>query len=229
MKGPRNSVEPHGDWAPGLQKARLYDHILMDILLGELPPAQVLDEKILASRYAGGVAGIRDALGRLALEGLVMRRPRVGTIVAPMDTGEIEQAFEVRRMFEGRTAALATRNATAADLSAIAHAFDGAETAIAAGDFRAMLVMDHAFHRAVAFATQNPTLARFIISLQNAAARFWIWQMERQSADDQLNDVDLHRRLAAAIVARDPATAEALANQLIGDPPSVHSRDLPGT
>ena len=67
MKGPLNSVAPHGAWSPGLQKTRLYDLLLQDIILGDLPPMQVLEEKALAARYAGGVAGIRDALGRLCV------------------------------------------------------------------------------------------------------------------------------------------------------------------
>lgn len=221
MKGPAQTALPHGDWAPGLEKARLYERLLMDIILGDLAPMQVLEEKVLAARYAGGVAGIRDALGRLALEGLVVRRPRVGTIVAPLDLTEIENAFEVRRLLEARTAALAARSAKPADLAAIAAAFDGAEAAVEAGDYRALLAMDHAFHRAVAFATQNTTLARFVIALQNVATRYWIWQMEKQAPEDQLRDIALHRALAAAIAARDPGGAETAASLLIGDPPSV--------
>jgi DNA-binding GntR family transcriptional regulator len=223
MKGPRNSVEPHGAWSAGLQKARLYDLILQDILLGQLAPMQALEEKTLAARYAGGVAGVRDALGRLSIEGLVVRRPRVGTIVAPLDMAEIEHAFQVRLMLEAKAAGLAARHHQAADATAILEAFDGAEAAIAAGDLRAMLAMDLAFHRAVAFATQNPTLARFVISLQNTATRFWIWQMEKQSPEGQLIDVALHRRMGEAIVARDAVRAEAFCAQLIGLPPS-HSQ-----
>jgi DNA-binding GntR family transcriptional regulator len=222
MKGPTNSVARDGDWAAGLQKARLYEQILLDIILGELAPMSVLDEKALAARYAGGVAGVREALGRLALEGLVVRRPRVGTVVAPMDIREIEQAFEVRHLLEARTAALAARNASPGDIAAITGAFDGAETAIEAADFRAMLAMDRNFHRAVAMATGNMPLARFIISLQNIATRFWIWEMEKQSREDQLKDVGLHRALAAAVAARDPQAAEAAAAKLVGDPPSAY-------
>jgi DNA-binding GntR family transcriptional regulator len=221
MKGPANSVSGDGDWAAGLQKARVYEQILLDIILGELPPMRVLDEKALAVRYAAGLAGVRDALGRLALEGLVVRRPRVGTVVAPLDIREIEQAFEVRYMLEGHTAALAARNAKAEDVASITRAFDGAEAAIAAADFRAMLSMDRVFHRAVALATYNPTLARFVISLQNVATRFWIWQMEKQSPEDQLKDVSLHRALGAAIAAHDPVTAESAAAKLVGEPPSA--------
>jgi DNA-binding GntR family transcriptional regulator len=222
MKGPAVSVAAGGDWAPGLQKARVYEQILLDIILGELPPMHVLDERVLASRYAAGLAGVREALGRLALEGLVVRRPRVGTVVAPLDIREIEQAFEVRHMLEGRAAALAVKNAKPADIEAILQAFDGAEAAIAAGDFRTMLAMDRAFHRAVAFATGNAALARFIVSLQNVATRFWIWEMEKQSQEDQLADVAKHRALGQAIAARDAQAAEAAALGLVGDPPSAY-------
>jgi DNA-binding GntR family transcriptional regulator len=222
MKGPANSVSHDGDWAPGLQKARIYEKILLDIILGELPPMHVLDERALAVRYAAGLAGVREALGRLALEGLVVRRPRVGTVVSPLDIREIEQAFEVRHMLEGRTAALAARNARPADIAAITQAFDGAEAAIAAADFRTMLSMDRSFHRAVAFATKNPSLARFVVSLQNIATRFWIWQMEKQTPEDQLKDVALHRALGAAIAAHDPEAAEAAGMKLVGEPPSAY-------
>jgi DNA-binding GntR family transcriptional regulator len=222
MKGPAISVAEAGDWAPGLQKARVYEQILLDIVLGELAPMHVLDERALAARYVAGVSGVRDALGRLALEGLVVRRPRVGTVVAPLDIREIEQAFEVRYMLEGRAAALAARNAKPEDVAAITQAFDGAEAAIAAADFRALLAMDRGFHRAVAFATGNGALARFIVSLQNIATRFWIWEMEKQAPQDQLKDVSLHRALGAAIAAKDAAAAEAAALKLVGDPPSAY-------
>jgi DNA-binding GntR family transcriptional regulator len=219
MKGPDNSVVD-GDWAPGLLKARVYEQLLLDIILGELAPMSVLDERVLAARYTAGLAGVRESLGRLALEGMVVRRPRVGTVVAPLDIREIEQAFEVRHMLEARTAGLAARNATADDIAAITSAFDGAEVAIAGADFRAMLAMDRAFHRAVAAATHNPTLARFVVSLQNVATRFWIWAMEKQSPEDQLEDVRLHRQLAATIASRDAPAAEAAAQRLVGEPPS---------
>jgi DNA-binding GntR family transcriptional regulator len=214
--------DPIGDWAPGLQKAKTYEQILLDIILGLLPPGGLIDERKLSVRYEVGLAGVREALGRLALEGLVVRRPRVGTMVAALDLREIEQAFEVRHMLEARCAGLAARNARPSDVASIVAAFDGAEEAIAAGDFRAMLAMDRAFHRAVAYATQNPTLARYLISLQNIATRFWIYAMEKQNPDEQLADVALHRAVAAAIASRDEAGAEAAMARIVGEPPSAY-------
>jgi DNA-binding GntR family transcriptional regulator len=214
--------DPIGDWAPGLQKAKTYEQLLLDIILGLLPPGGLIDERKLAARYGVGLAGVRDALGRLALEGLVVRRPRVGTMVAALDLREIEQAFEVRHLLEARSAGLAARNARDADVAAIVTAFDGAEEAIAAGDSRAMLAMDRAFHRAVAYATQNPTLARYLVSLQNIATRFWIYAMEKQNPEEQLVDVQLHRAVAAAIAARDGEAAEAAMGRIVGEPPSAY-------
>jgi DNA-binding GntR family transcriptional regulator len=223
-KGPAVSVTDTGDWADGLLRTRVYEQLLLDIILGELRPLGVLDERALAGRYACGVAGVRDALGRLALEGLVLRRPRVGTVVAPLDIREIEHAFEVRAMLEARTAALAARNASPAERTAILKAFDGAEAAIAAGDFRALLAMDRTFHRQVAVATQNPLLARYVLSLQNIATRFWIYAMERETPAEQEADVERHRALAQAIAAGDAEAAEAAAAKLVGDPPSAYPR-----
>lgn len=224
LKGPQTSAQPDGDWSPGLQKARVYEQILLDIILGELRPLGVLDEKALAGRYAAGVAGVRDALGRLALEGMVLRRPRVGTVVAPLDIREIENAFQVRHLLEARTAGLAAANASGEDLAAITAAFDGAEAAVETGDFRALLEMDRRFHRAVAAATHNPMLARFVVSLQNIATRFWIYAMEKQSPGEQLADIEQHRALGAAIAARDVEAAESQAQKLVGDPPSAYPR-----
>jgi DNA-binding GntR family transcriptional regulator len=210
------------DWDPTLQKSKAYEQLLLDIILGVLPPGQPVDEKALSARYSMGLAGVRDALGRLALEGLVVRRSRIGTLIAPLDLREIEQAFEVRHLLEGRSAALAAQNARPADVAAITGAFAGAEAAVENGDLRALLIMDRDFHKAVAYATRNATLARYIVALQNIATRFWIYAMERQSPEEQLADIALHRALADAIAAHDPAAAEAAMARLVGDPPSVY-------
>jgi DNA-binding GntR family transcriptional regulator len=209
------------DWAPDLQKSRIYEQILSDIILGVLPPSAPLEEKRLALKYDAGLAGLRDALGRLALEGMVVRRARIGTIVAPLDLAEIEHAFEVRKLLEGRSGSLAARNAREDDVAAILSAFDGAEAAVERGDYRALLEMDLNFHKAVAHATHNPLLARFIINLQNIATRFWIFAMQRQSPQDQMTDILRHRAAGAAIAARDAAGAEAAMAALVGEPPSA--------
>ena len=74
-----------------------------------MAPGEQLDEAALAKRYGGGLAGIREALARLALEGLVVRRARVGTSVAPLDLMGAREAFEARRLIEVHCAGLGRR------------------------------------------------------------------------------------------------------------------------
>src|SRR5215470_14685547 len=100
------------EWSPRLLKSRLYQRILVDIIIGALAPNEQLDENALARRYGGGLAGIREALARLALEGLVVRRARVGTSVAPLDIDGARESFEARRLIEVHCAGLACAHAS---------------------------------------------------------------------------------------------------------------------
>src|SRR5258706_11429549 len=88
------------EWSPRLLKSRLYQRILVDIIIGALAPGEQLDENALARRYGGGLAGIREALAPLALEGLVGRRGLVRPSVAPFGMGGAREAFEAPCLIE---------------------------------------------------------------------------------------------------------------------------------
>jgi DNA-binding GntR family transcriptional regulator len=199
-------------------KARAYERILLGIISGELAPGERLDEHDLTSRYDVGLAGVRDALGRLALESLVVRRPRSGTTVALLDHKEVDQVFEARRLIEPHCAALAAENATQEEICAIRGAFVGAESAIEARDSLALVAMDQRFHAAVVRASRNPTLARIAIPLQHKASRFWVFAMERDTPAERLAEIQRHRAVADRIAKRDIEGARTLMLGVLGAP-----------
>ena len=203
------------DWSPDLQKARVYEQILLDIILGELPPGARLDEQGLAQRYQAGLAGVRDALGRLALEGLVLRRPRAGTTVSPLDMVELGHALDVRRLLEPYCAVLAAANATAPDVDRIVHAFDGGEAAVQARDCKALVAMDQQFHSAMAKAGRNVTLTRILIPLQHKSARYWVYTMGADTEAERLAEVERHRVLAKYIADGDQDGARRAAMRIL--------------
>jgi DNA-binding GntR family transcriptional regulator len=204
------------DWSPGLLKAQVYEQILLDVILGELPPGGRLDEQKLVKRYRAGLAGVRDALGRLALEGLVIRKARAGTTVAPLDIIELRQALEAQSLIEPHCAALAARHANSEDLANLAHAFDGAAEAIHARDFRTLVAMDQRFHATLARASRNATLARIIIPLQHKAARFWIYSMDEDTEGDHLDEIRRHMAVAECIAQGDADGARATMLEVLG-------------
>jgi DNA-binding GntR family transcriptional regulator len=222
---PRANDSRLDDWSPQLLKSRLYGQLLVDIIVGRLAPGERLDERALAKRYGGGLdgsglAGIREALARLALEGLVIRRARVGTMVAALDLIEAREAFAARALVEIECAGLASRFATEADIAAIHATLDDGESAITRNDVRALAAMDEAFHVAVAQASHNRVLAKMVMTLHHQTARFWLNTMREPSLDENRRALSEHRALADAIASRDAGRAREAMRQSLGDFPS---------
>ena len=203
------------DWSPDLLKSRVYEQILLDIILGVLPPNVRLEEQALVRRYGVGLAGVRDALGRLALEGLVIRRARSGTTVSALDLVELGHALEVRGLLEPFCAAQAAANGTAEEIAEIVNAFDGGEAAVRARDSRALVAMDQQFHAAMARASRNTTLARILVPLQHKAARYWVYTMGADTEEERFAEVERHRALAARIADHDEEGARLAAMRIL--------------
>ena len=223
---PKTVTQRLDEWAPSLLKSRLYHQLLVDIIIGELTPGERLDEQELARRYGGGLAGVREALARLALEGLVQRQARVGTIVAPLDLMSAREAFEARALIEVECARLAAAKASDSEIAAIRATLEGGETAVEKNDARALAAMDEAFHVAVASASGNRTLAKMVTLLHHQTARFWLYTMRAPQPEDAMHALGEHASLAEAIAAHDPALAQSLMRDVLGSFPTDVKRTL---
>ena len=211
------------DWAPELQKTKVYERILLDLILGELPAGARLDEQSLAARYDMGLAGVRDALGRLALEGLVIRA-RSGTMVAPLDLVELRQGYEARVLIEPHCACLAARNASKAEAQAMYDVFAEGEAAARTCDLPALVAMDLRFHALVARASGNLALARILIPLQHKAARFWVFSFNGATEQELLDEIEEHRQVARVIAGGDAAASRAAMLKILNVQPEAQTR-----
>jgi len=212
------------DWSPDLQKTKVYERILLDLILGELPAGARLDEQSLAAHYDTGLAGVRDALGRLALEGLVVRRARSGTTVAPLDLVELRQGYEARVLIEPHCASLAAKNASKADAQAMYDVFADGEEAARTCDLPALVAMDLRFHAAVARASGNLALARILIPLQHKAARFWVFSFNGATEQELLDEIEEHRQVARVIGGRDPEASRQAMLKILNVQPEAQTR-----
>ncbi len=236
MASPREKDAGTGldEWSPRLLKSRLYHRLLVDIIIGALAPGEQLDENLLARRYGGGLAGIREALARLALEGLVVRRARVGTSVAPLDLMGAREAFEARCLIEVHCAGLAAQHASDAEIAAIHATLEDGEAAVRDNDQAALAAMDEAFDVAVATASHNRALAKMVVTLHHQTARYWLYVMRGSPAhgdmasDDGTAALNEHRGLARAIASRDVTRARAEMLKVLGDFPAEMKRTLEG-
>lgn len=203
------------EW-PASRRDSAYDRLLTAVIFGDLPPGAVVDEKQIATHFSLGLASVRDALARLALEGLMDRQARVATRIPDLTVRELQDVFEARILLEGHCAGLAAQRAEAEQIATLRGAFEGYGQAMAARDFRGLVRMDQVFHRTLAAATRNRVLEHQMIGLHNSASRFWYFGIPRMDPDSLRADIEAHLAIAELIAARDVAGAERGMRALLG-------------
>lgn len=153
--------------------ARAYLALERMIVTLELAPGSVSTEGALIERVGLGRTPVREAIQRLAWEGLVEVRPRAGLAVAPLHPADWLRVLDARRGLEvllARSAARFVTTEAAADFHEAALAM---HNAVLASDVPAFLAADKAFDEALALAADNPFAARVAASLQTHSRRFW--------------------------------------------------------
>jgi len=79
---------------------RVYDHLRSEILAGRLEPGTELAEVALSEQLGVSRGPLREAIGRLAAEGLVTVRPRRGAVVRSLSKEEFVELYQVREALE---------------------------------------------------------------------------------------------------------------------------------
>jgi DNA-binding GntR family transcriptional regulator len=184
---------------------RAYATLLDEIQRGQLPPGAVLGEVEQAARLGVSRTPLREALGRLAADGLVEQQsPRV-TVVTGVDAADIRELFEVRRALEETAARLAAERGDAAEFAALAAEFSGASPSpaalSAAAELDAYYALIARFDSALDAAVCNDYLTGALRSVRTHLVR--VRRLARDNPARLSQSVAEHRLIAAAISARD--------------------------
>lgn len=181
-----------------------------------LPGERLPSERELATRLHVSRASLREALIALELGGVVEVRGGSGVYVtdvkaAPAAVEGGPGPFEVlaaRRLIEAEVCAIAARVATDGAIDAILAAV--LEMERDHDTYSSNELADREFHLAIARATGNSALVGTIGYLWDQRGRLW-HRLKEHFQTEQLRQETLkdHRRILAAIVARDPAAARS--------------------
>ena len=198
------------------QRESSYDRLLAAIIFADLIPGSTIDEKTLATGMGLGLASVRDALQRLALEGLVERHARIGTRVPDLTLRDVQNVFEARVILEGSCARYAAERASPQDVAEMRAALRDVKKIIAERDFRLLVARDLRFHHALATATGNMILEKQSRLLLNIGARFWFFALPRMDPDALQADMGAHVAVIDAIEKHDAAGAEKAMRDVLG-------------
>jgi DNA-binding GntR family transcriptional regulator len=163
----------------GLIADRAYADLRDSIVTLRLAPGTALREDELMRDLGLGRTPLREAVKRLALEGLVEVRPRSGTYVTDVHAQDIVHIAELRAELEAQAARLAAKRldddgrARAAGLGAELEAIDGTT------GIDAYMRLDERVHRFVWEAAGNPYLLDALERLWALSLRIWHLVLDR--------------------------------------------------
>jgi DNA-binding GntR family transcriptional regulator len=189
-----------------------YETLRDEILCLELRPGQMLDETRLADRFGMSRSPVREALIRLAGDGLVVTLANRSTMVAPIDIASFPKYVEALDIAQRVTARLAAALRSEADLKAIAKRQKEFEAAVRTGNHLAMSEANKRFHMAIAEAGRNPYFAAFYERLLDQGRRMLHLHFEFIERSQGYLLTEEHGEMVQAIRARDADRADALAH-----------------
>jgi len=161
-----------------------------------------------------GRTPIREALQRLAAEGLVNIVPRRGMFVADISITDLQKISEVHIVLESFCVRLAAQRVTEGQIAEMEAILQDLER-VPNGDARALMVIDERAHTLLYQAADNEFLAGILGRLYAPSLRLWYLTLDRLG--DVREAIEQHREIAEALKARDGARAEALIQQHIAE------------
>lgn len=192
-------------------KAELaYAHVREQILDGGLAPGVVINQAVLARQIGVSTTPLREALRRLAQQGLVSLGAHRDARVRPLDAAEARDLLELRQSLDPLGAGLAAQRRTAADLDAIRTALARLET-LHRDPSAAQLRSHRVFHAAVYRASHNALLVESLDGLWDQTDRYrrHALEVERSDAERSQRAAE-HTALVEAVSDRDAEAAAEL-------------------
>ncbi len=185
-----------------------------DVLQGEHPPGAKLKLELLQVQYGFSSSPLREALNRLAQEGLVRADERRGFRVAPVSAEDMADITRMRLMIDVpalRDAIRAGDDSWEAALVASFHRLERLESRLTEGP----VILDtewvqrhREFHLALVAACPSQRQLALSASLFDQAERYL--QISGRHRQGLRRKNDEHRRLMQAALKRDAGTACAL-------------------
>ncbi|MBK0393872.1 GntR family transcriptional regulator [Ramlibacter algicola] len=180
---------------------------------GRIPPGAKLNERQLCEALDCSRTPLREAIKRLAAEGLVELLPHRGAVAVSMDEQSVRDTFEVMAGLEALSGELAAKRITDEELAEIRAMHYEMLAAYTRQDLSAYYRLNARIHRAINAAAKNPVLSATYdrINARLQALRF----RSNQDGAKWAAAMQEHEKMIEALARRDVAAMrEVLASHL---------------
>lgn len=149
----------------GGRTQRMYEQIVSGLTEHRIAPGTRLREEKLATLFEVSRTQVRKVLQRLEHEGLVERQHNRGVTVVAPDVQETREIFEARRLIEPWVVTRLCQHCTKKNALGLRRIVRDEQKAHEQGDRRAAVRLSGEFHRALAQAAGNRSIAKTIDEL----------------------------------------------------------------
>ncbi|WP_240705094.1 GntR family transcriptional regulator [Pacificoceanicola onchidii] len=197
-------------------KAKLLEHLRLEILSTRMAPGADIDEAALSEAFAISRTPLREVLRQLAGEGYVQLRENRSVRVMDMSFATMRDFFVAAPMIYGAVLRLAALNRTGDQLKALCAAQDGFRAALRSGSPVDSALANNRFHEITGEMANNvylrPSFRRLLIDHARIGTTFY-----RPTTSEMAGNLgkasDQHDQIIAAIRAQDDLRAGQLADE----------------
>ncbi len=184
----------------------VYRRLRRAIVRGELTQGSTVSDTELAARLSVSKTPVRQALARLAQEGLVLRTPHKGAVVTSLSRADLEEIYQLRMHLEGLAARMAAERLTDEHAKELTAILDELEVATTARDAASLRRSYPRLHQAIWRSSETRRLPAILVSLQDYVEMSRYRPLLEPSGFEV--GFEEHARVVRAIVARDPNGAQ---------------------
>lgn len=168
---------------------------------GEFPAGSKLVETDIATQLDVSRTPVREAIGRLAAEGLVTLVPRRGAFVASLDRKTIRELYEIREALEVLATELALPTLDDEDIAPLEETLEAFAAALKRDDYQVYFELDRTFHEQLVALSGNTKLQE-LVQLIDGSIQVTRW-MHCDTGEISELALKEHQRIVAALRTRD--------------------------
>ncbi len=186
---------------------QVFERVKQDIVSGALAPNTQLSEAELSDRLGVSRTPVREALIKLAEDGLVQIVPQVGTFVAPISVESVKEAQFIREHLECASILDAAKRIDAATTRTLRDNLDQQARAARDNDWEAFYALDEALHAALATVSGHALAWRII--QQSKVQMDRVRHISVRMRDHMMKLLEQHTAIVDAVARGDAGSAQA--------------------
>jgi DNA-binding GntR family transcriptional regulator len=198
-----------GPKAPGNSASALvYQALRREIVSMQRKPGEPIIEREIGTVFGVSRTPIREAILRLADEGLVEVAPQSGTFVSRIPLATLPEAMIIRRALEEVTVRAAAEKATGSQVTGLQALIERQRERVAADDRDGFHEADQAFHAAIAEAGGHPGIWSLVQQVMVQVDRYR--RLTLPEPGRMVRVIDEHVDVVRAIAEHNPQKAVAM-------------------